>query len=214
MLPLDHIADSELQDQDQDPYAELTLHFKREKTRLIEEVGKYIQIPKGMKVLLNTATQGPVPNATGDKKTNTVTVYPPFFNDDRLNFNDRVSVLFHEIVHVKEDIVAEIKKYTLTEVVEDITSIPMNTFVKEKLRSLYEDDYETIDEMAGDYMSSFKTILNKEYYVNEVNAYEKEIATIKNVSYINMILPEISIYESTPKTPKTDFAGFKLVENQ
>ena len=100
MLPLDHITDSELQDQDQDPYAELTLHFKREKTRLIEEVGKYIQIPKGMKVLLNTATQGPVPNATGDKKTNTVTVYPPFFNDDRLNFNDRVSVLLDRRAHV------------------------------------------------------------------------------------------------------------------
>ncbi|WP_185140275.1 hypothetical protein [Proteiniphilum sp. X52] len=162
----------------EDPYANARKRFDKEIHKLVDEVKKYIQIPDGTGIKL---VDHCVSNAR--VKDGNIEVCYQFYMNEHLTDKDRVSILYHEIYHIKNhDTYKEFEPYKMKTAItlQNVPSefklyiidyvIGKEHFPSNKWESMY---LEVI---------TFQYIFPPEYYENEIQAYENEIETIKNVS--------------------------------
>ena len=178
MLPLDHIADSELQDQDHDPYAELKAQIRKEESKLIEGVEKYTPWPGGVSL-----KAGEFCDANARVREGNIEICTRFFQDELLTDKDRISILYHEVYHIRhhdtfKDFVPHRlpAKITLRNVPPEFKQFIIDHVVYGKYFSAAENENMYLEEI------SFSEINPPEYYRNEIEAYENEIRTVTDVS--------------------------------
>ena len=162
----------------EDPYADARKRFAEEIYQLLDEVRKYTPIPDGTETNLveNCASNARV-------KDGNIEVCYRFYTDEHLTNKDRVSILYHEVLHIKnhdtdkepevykmktaitlQNVPSEFKQYIMDHVIM-IGYLPSDQWEQEYLREI-----------------TFESIYPPEYYKNEIEAYENEIQTITGVS--------------------------------
>lgn len=172
-------------------------HMVKELVRLQTELEKIgVTLPADWSVVI--AGSGCSAYARINNRADLIEFCYRAFNE--LTEKDRLSVLWHEVFHVLNDVSVDLEKkrkviptFIITNIPKDILEY-MKEFAQYSYRGL---DYPQVDKDIASYWNAYlyvETIRHPSFYENEVKAYKAEIERMTDVSYYYEIERKVMLW--------------------